>query len=90
MTVNSVPNTSECNDTIKSFVKMMSMQMSKHIAYQYTALHVLLNTEYWCQAREEDYDGMAASILFELVKYGLMDMDVSNVSPVEVQLLKLD
>lgn len=48
-------------------------KIAKSVAYQYTALQVLLNTEHWLDADEEEITQMAGCIMAELWSIGLIE-----------------
>jgi predicted RNA-binding protein with PIN domain len=51
----------------------MVASLAEYMAYQYTALQVVFNTEYWKNAEENDYTYFANSVLMELFTMGLLD-----------------
>jgi len=49
-------------------------EFARNIAYQYTALQMVLNNDYWTtDAEEDDFDDMAFAVILSLSNMGLMD-----------------
>jgi hypothetical protein len=51
----------------------MVANLAEYLAYQYTALQVVFNTEYWKNAGEDDYIHFSNGVLMELFMMGLLD-----------------
>ena len=48
--------------------------LAKDIAYQYTALQLVLNAEYWIkEAKEDDFDDVAFEVVLQLTQLGLLE-----------------
>jgi hypothetical protein len=48
--------------------------LAKNIAYQYTALQLIMNAEYWMkEAKEDDFNDMAYEVVLQLAQLGLIE-----------------